>query len=214
LPDLSALIQTSGPVAVFLVFLSPISPGAIAGILLARADGLSAPLTIALYLASDIVQAAIFEPILTQLTRRANRSPFGQRFLATFRQVGSLTQMSTGRIGLPVSLFVCTFATDFFTAAIVSLGLTLSRVMAWTCIIAGDFSWFLIIFYASAGLASFLTDNRILFVASLVLGLVLPWLIRRLLRPRLTPSSSPPEYPPGPRYQPTDGGDPDRSRGR
>jgi hypothetical protein len=212
LPDFASLTAASGPLAVFLLFLSPISPGAIAGILLARAYGLSASLTIALYLASDIVTAAVLDPVLVRLTQRAHRSAFGERFLATFRQVGTLTQVTPGRFGLPVGLFVCTFATDFFTAAIISMGLALSRIVAWTSIIAGDFSWFLIIYLASAGLASFLSDNRIIFILSLVLGLGLPWLIRRLLGRRLAPALNPPERPLDPRFRPKGEADPGRSR--
>jgi hypothetical protein len=212
--DVGAFVSANAPLAVFLIFLSPISPGAIAGILLARAAGLSPVVTIGLYIASDFCEALILDPILVRLTRRAHRSAFGTRFLEGFHRVGALAEVVPGRFGQPVGLFICTFATDFLTAAVISLGLRVSRLVAWGCIIAGDVVWFLIIFLASASLASLLTDNRIVIVVTLVLGIGLPWLVRRLIQPRPTPVRDRQEYPERLRSQPKDEGDLDRSRGR
>jgi hypothetical protein len=212
LTDVWGALTSAGPVAVFLIFLSPFGPGAVAGIILARSDGLPSGETIGLYVLSDVVTAVILEPLVKRFRRWAQRSSVGQKILASFSRVASLTQIAGGRYGLPIGLFICTFATDFFTAAIISTGLAMSRLLAWTCIIAGDVLWFLIIFFASIGIASFLSDNRILFVVTLVIGFGLPYVIRRLLGKRLAPGSGPPEYPRHPRSPPTDGGGPRRSR--
>jgi hypothetical protein len=176
---------------VFLVFLLPWGPGAAAGIVLAKKDGLPVGVTIGLYVLSDVVTAFILDPLVRLLHDRGQRSPVGRKILATVGRFGSITQVTSGRFGLPLGLFVFTFATDFFTAAIISAGLALSRVIAWVCIIAGDVLWFLIIFLASIGIAAFLSDDRILFVATMVLGFALPPLIRRILPKPRAPASSP-----------------------
>ncbi|HVB96154.1 MAG TPA: hypothetical protein VNG11_00340 [Chloroflexota bacterium] len=176
---------TSGPIAVFVVFLLPWGPGAPVGIVLARKDGVSPALTILLYVLSDVVTAFILDPLVRQLQSRGERSEFGRRLLGSFNKLGRLTQVSSGRFGLPFSLFIFTFATDFFTASVVSLGLPLGRVVAWLAIIAGDVIWFLIIFAASIGFASFLSDDRVLFIATMAFGLIVPALIRRLVGERV-----------------------------
>jgi hypothetical protein len=212
LPDLWGALLRSGPIAVFLIFLSPFGPGAVAGIVLARSQGLAPGTTIGLYVLSDVVTAAILEPLVQRFRRWAHHSPIGQKLLASFARVASLTQVAGGRYGLPIGLFICTFATDFFTAAIISTGLALARLVAWTCIIAGDVLWFLIIFLASVSLAAFLSDNRILFVVTLIVGFGLPYLMRKLLGKRLAPPPSPPGYRPPFRFPPTNAAGPRRSR--
>ena len=75
----------------------------------------------------------------------------------------------------------------FFTAAIVSSGMQISRVVAWSCIVVGDVTWFVIIFAASMSIASVLSDNRIIFIFTLVVGFGLPVLIRRIAQRRQSP---------------------------
>ncbi len=197
-------LLASGPVAVFLLFLSPIGPGAIAGIVLARSQGMPAALTIGLYVLSDVVMAVVLNPLLVRFRGWAGRSRFGQRYLQTLNQVASMTQVVAGRYGEPLGVYTCTFATDFYTAALISTGLSLHRLIAWIAIIAGDVTWFLIVFFATASVAAFLTDNRIVFVVSLVLGFGLPWLIRRLVGTGRVPATDLQSRPVPPRSQPTD----------
>jgi hypothetical protein len=179
---LVATLTTSGPLAVFVIFLLPWGPGAIAGIILARHDGLSSALIIALYVLSDVVTACILEPLVQLLRNRGQRSRLGRRIFDAMSQVGGVTQVTSGRLGVPLGLFTFTFATDFFTASFVSTGLRLSRLIAWLCIIAGDVLWFLILFLAALGFAAFLSDDRLLFVVTMVIGLALPQIMRRVFR--------------------------------
>jgi predicted PurR-regulated permease PerM len=73
----------------------------------------------------------------------------------------------------------------------VSVGLPIYRVVAWMAIIAGDVLWFLILLLATIGVASFLSDDRVLFLVTLALGFALPPLVRRLLERRQAPVSGP-----------------------
>lgn len=184
-------VLSAGWFQVLLVFLLPWGPGAVAGILLARKYALSAGMTIALYVLSDIITAIILEPLVQQLRTRGERSKIGRTILQSVGRVGSFTQVTSGRFGLPLGLFIFTFATDFFTAAIVSTGLAIQRVIAWIAIIVGDVVWFLILFLATIGIASFLSDDRIIFIATMVLGFALPPLMRRLIERRRAPAGDP-----------------------
>jgi len=175
-----ARLTASGPLGVFVVFILPWGPGAPAGIILARKEGLSPLLIVLLYVLSDVVTAIILEPLVRLLRSRGSRSEVGRRILDSFNRLGSITQVTSGRLGLPLGLFTFTFATDFFTASIASTGLPLRRIFAWVCIIAGDVVWFLIILLASLGIAAFLSDDRILFVGTMVIGFALPPLLRRV----------------------------------
>ena len=174
----------ASPLAIFVVFLLPWGPGAPAGIIMAQKDGLPPLITIGLYVLSDVVTAIFLDPIIRFLRNRGDQSRVGRRVLASFNRLGGITQIGTGRFGMPFGLFVFTFATDFFTASIVSLGLPMSRIIAWSSIIAGDVTWFLIIFLASIGFASVFSDDRILFVATMLVGFALPPLFRWLFRLR------------------------------
>jgi hypothetical protein len=79
----------------------------------------------------------------------------------------------------------------------------MSRVIAWFCIIAGDVIWFVIIFAASMSIASVLSDNRIIFIFTLVVGFGLPVLIRRIFQRRQGPKQDPLEYRGNPQSPPT-----------
>lgn len=174
-------LATSSWFSVFLLFLVPWGAGPVAGIVLARKDGLPIPFTIGLYLLADVVTAIVLEPLVQLLRRQGTRTTFGRRILESVGKLGSVTQVTSGRLGMPLGLYTFCFATDFFTSAIVSTGLPMRRMIAWIAIIAGDVTWFLILFLASLGIASFLSDDRVLFVFTLVLGFALPPLLRRVL---------------------------------
>gem|GEM_PF-7038262 len=195
---LSSLAST-GWLQVFLLFLIPWGPGPMAGIVLAHQDNLPIPLTIGMYVATDVITAIILEPLVQLLRRNGTRSALGRRILDSVAKLGSVTRVTSGRLGMPLGLYTFCFATDFFTSAIVSTGLPMLRFVAWLAIIAGDVTWFLIIFLASLGVAAFLSDDRLLFVVTMVLGFGLPPLLRRLFgqhSPETVPvevKSEPPE---------------------
>jgi len=191
LPAIVARLTSSGPVGVFVIFLIPWGPGAPAGIVLAHREGLSPALILLLYVLSDVVTAIILEPLVRLLRSRGSRSRFGSMVLDSFNRLGSITRVTSGRFGLPLGLFTFTFATDFFTASVVSTGISMGRILAWACIICGDVAWFVIILLATLGIASFLSDDRILFVATLLLGFALPPLMRRIFGRHSAVSSSP-----------------------
>lgn len=185
LPEIVGKTVSHGPIAVFLLFLLPINPaGATPGIVLARMDGVPPLVTVGLYILSDVVAAAILEPFVRRIRSAAERSDFGRLYLEQVRRLGALTDEGAGPIGLPMSLTAFGLIAGVLFGGIISVGLPIARVLAWTCVILGDTISFLILFVASLGIAPFLNDNRVYFVATLLLGFALPPLVRRILRRR------------------------------
>ena len=62
--------------SVFMLFLLPVGGGIPAGVLLARANGLSWPVTAGLYFVSDVVLAVAFEPVLRLLAALGRKVRF------------------------------------------------------------------------------------------------------------------------------------------
>ncbi|HVC35202.1 MAG TPA: hypothetical protein VNL16_16940 [Chloroflexota bacterium] len=176
-----ARLTSAGPFAVFLLFLVPWNPaGPAPAIVLARKDGVSPLVTVGLYVLSDVVTAIVLEPFVRRIRGAADRSAFGRLFLDQIRRLGAMTETTSGPIGFPLSLVSLSLVGGEVLGDILSVGLPISRALAWFCMILGDTLGFLILFLASLGIAAFLTDNRVYFVVTLLLGFALPPLIRRL----------------------------------
>jgi hypothetical protein len=169
----------------------PFSSGVSAGIVLARDHAVPPAATVALYVLSDVLSAFYLEPIARILRRWLERSPIGVLILEFLARLAYRTRVISGRLGLPLGLFAFCFATDLLTSALVSIGFPISRVLVWICIIPADVIWFLIVLLASLGIATFLADSRLLFVAIIVLSIVLPLLMFRVLGKLRAPASSP-----------------------
>jgi hypothetical protein len=214
LGDLWAAIVHSGPIAVLLLFLDPFGPGVVAGILVSRTQGLSPTATLGIYAISDAIAAVPLEIFIQWLRRGATRSPIGEKLIAGFGELDPISDLVGRRVGRPASLVTLSFIINIIVARIVSIGYEIPRLIAWALIILGDVFFFAILYFASASLAAFLTDNRVVFVFTLVIGFGLPILIRRLVRRRRVQPEGPREYPVDPRFPPTGVANPDRSRSR
>jgi hypothetical protein len=214
LGDIWAAVVHSGPIAVLLLFLDPVGPGVVAGILVARSQGLSPTATIGIYAVSDAIAAVPLETFIQWLHHRAVRSPIGEKLISGFGELDPISEVVGHRIGRPASLISLSFIINIIVARIVSIGYGIPILVAWTLIILGDVLYFTILYLASASLAAFLTDNRVVFVFTLVLGFGLPILIRRLVRRRQDRPEGPRVYPVDPRFPPTGVTNPDRPRSR
>lgn len=192
LPHLAVTIP--GWLQVFLLFFLPLpwNPGPAAGIVLARSYGLSTGFTIGLYVASDVALALIFEPLARLVRHRLQFSVFGALLLETYGRFGRWAEAAAGRLGLPFAMLILSFITDLFTAALISIGLPINRLVAWAAIITGDLLSFLILFLASVGIATYLTDNHwVLFGATFVLSGVIAIIFQRLALRRREPVGGP-----------------------
>ncbi|MGH7862471.1 MAG: hypothetical protein ACREOS_09560 [Candidatus Dormibacteraceae bacterium] len=185
LPATVARLISSGPVAIFLIFLLPFNPAGIAPVMiLARKDAISAFAIVGLYVLSDVVQALVFEPFVRPIRRAADHSRFGHMYLDQVRRFGGFDEAATGGITRVMSLTAFSLVASMVFGDIMSIGLPMPRPIAWACFIVGDTLGFLILFLAALGIAPFLTDNRLYFVVTLILGFAIPSLIRRILNRR------------------------------
>jgi hypothetical protein len=127
---------------VLLLFCIPLGAGIPSGVLLGRADGLGAPFIVFLYVVSDVVLAAFFEPMLRVLARVSHRVPALARSRAALTHV-LVAMLPAGSITSPTAILITGFGLGLpfgrALAAVVGYGL----VSGWLLSIAGDSTYFL-----------------------------------------------------------------------
>jgi hypothetical protein len=170
----------TGAWGAFVLFMLPIGPGTTAGILVGKNGGLDAIGILAVYLASDIVTALYLEPVLRFLIRIAARFAWARAIGAQLAQVAERTQIGSGRLGQALGLGILSLGGGLPAGALALPTTQLQRSVAWASIITGDMLYFGFILAAALGLASVLPDDRLVFVAILVLVMVVGPLTRRL----------------------------------
>ena len=96
--------------SVFMLFLLPVGGGIPAGVLLARANGLSWPLTAGLYFVSDVVLAVAFEPVLRLLAALGRKVRFLARCGAIMSKAMARNSAYFVRTGAgPITLIMISF---------------------------------------------------------------------------------------------------------
>ncbi len=175
--------------AVFLLFLIPVGGGIPAGVLLARAQGLAWPLTAALYAASDVVQALLFEPILRGLVRLGARIPFPERFRAAWREARARTaEPLRGSPAGPAALVLISFGMDPMTGRASALAAGYGPVLGWVFAIAGDLLYYAVVAFATLRLSDRVKNPETAVALVLTAMVVLP-LVFRSLRARFARAS-------------------------
>jgi hypothetical protein len=95
---------------VYMLFLLPVGSGIPAGVLLARANGLSWPVTAGLYFVSDVVLAVAFEPVLRLLAALGRKVRFLARCGAIMSKAMSRNSAYFVRTGAgPTTLVMISF---------------------------------------------------------------------------------------------------------
>lgn len=183
--DPSAPLPSGWPVGAlgaFLLFCVPIGGGIPAGVLMARAAGVSPPMMAVLYALSDVVLAFTFEPVLVVL-RWTGRfvPPLGRLARAVGRLATRIGAESRGARG-PLGLVLVSFGVDPMTGRAAAAVAGHGFVQGWAIAIAGDLLYFAVLMASTLWLRSVLGDERTTIGAVLLLMLVLPSLMRRLLR--------------------------------
>jgi hypothetical protein len=167
---------------VLLLFCVPLGAGIPSGVLLGHADRLGAPFIIFLYVVSDVVLAAFFEPVLRGLAFASRRVPALARTRAALTHVLE-AMLPAGSVAGPTAIVFTGFGLGLpfgrALAAVVGYGL----VSGWLLSIAGDSTYFLLGMVSTLWLLDVFGDPRAAVLAALVLMLVVPLLLRRLRRP-------------------------------
>jgi len=131
---------------VFMLFLLPVGGGIPAGVLLARANGLSWPVTAGLYFVSDVVLAVAFEPVLRLLAALGRKVRFLARCGAIMSKAMARNSAYFARTGVgPITLIMISFGVDPITGRATALAAGHGIVAGWGFAIAGDMLYYAVI---------------------------------------------------------------------
>jgi hypothetical protein len=173
-------------VPVLMLFLLPVGGGIPAGVLLARAKGLTWPMTAGLYFLSDVMLALAFEPILRLFVAWGAKVPALARFSAALkatmaRSVAHLGGTSTG----PFALFMIAFGVDPMTGRASALAAGHGFLSGWAFAIAGDMLYYAVIAVTTLRLNAYFRNpnTTMLVVLGAMIGVpLLVRYVRNLLR--------------------------------
>ncbi len=165
------------------LFIIPVGGGIPAGILVAQAKGLVWPLTLFIYLISDIMLAFVFEPLMHLFLKLTKNS----RFFTRWREahVTSLKKMGFkyGLNASPLSLIMISFGVDPMTGRAAAKVAGHGFITGWAIAITGDMIFFSVIMVSTLWLNSVLGDGTWTAIIIMVLMFAVPALIRKLKGP-------------------------------
>lgn len=176
----------SGAWGTFWLFMLPIGPTKVAGILFGREAGFGALAILGLYVLKDLATACYLEPLVRLALRVGPRYAWARSLGVQIRALAERTHLGQRRAAQLLSLAVVSMGAGFMTAGAALPSARVSRPLGWLSIILGDAAWFSLVLAATLGLASFLPDDRMVFGVVVVL-----WLVVRPLTRRLTPAAVP-----------------------
>jgi hypothetical protein len=169
----------TGAWGAFMLFLIPVGGGIPAGVLLARAHGVSPLVMAGLYFLSDVVMAFVVEPVLAVLFAVGRWIPalgrLGRR-IAGFMQGNALR--GGGARG-PLALVLISFGVDPITGRAAAAAAGHGFVPGWALAIAGDMLYFGMIMASTLWLQGMLGNETLTMAVMLLIMLFLPSLVRR-----------------------------------
>ena len=144
------LPSASAMQSVLKLFLIPVGGGIPAGVLLAKAQGLTWPVTTLLYLVSDVILAVAFEPILRVIAFICGRISFLRRVSAAIKAANARSAAHfQGTATGPVALVMIAFGVDPMTGRASALAAGHGFVAGWAFAIAGDMLYFAVIAFST-----------------------------------------------------------------
>jgi len=174
--------------SVFMLFLLPVGGGIPAGVLLARANGLSWPVTAGLYFVSDVVLAVAFEPVLRLLAALGRKVRFLARCGAIMSKAIASNSAYFVRTGAgPITLIMISFGVVPITGRATALAAGHGIVAGWGFAIAGDMLYYAVLALTTLRLNSYISDSNITILIVLATMALAPMLVR-YFRSKLTPA--------------------------
>ena len=175
--------STSAMLAVLKLFVIPFGGGIPAGVMLAQSKGVIWPVTIILYLLSDIALALAFEPILRVLALICGKIPFLVRFNRALKAATARSVSHFGGTGAgPIGLIVIAFGVDPMTGRASALAAGHGWLSGWAIAIAGDMLYFAVIAVTTLRLNTYIKDPDTTMLIVLGFMFIVPIVIR-LFRP-------------------------------
>jgi hypothetical protein len=163
-----------------LLFCIPGGAGIPPGVLLARADGLGPAATTLLYVASDLLLALAFEPLLRGLAAGGRVVPALARLKHAFLLV--VERAVPGGFAGGSSVVLTGFGKGLPVGRALAAAAGHGMVSGWLLTIAGDLGYFAVGMTSTLWFDGMLGDPRLAALAGLVVLLVVPMLVRRLRR--------------------------------
>lgn len=166
------------------LFLIPIGGGIPAGVLLARSRSIQWPVTMVLYLISDIILACLFEPLMLLVIKLAKRSPKVAQFReALKRSMDKTTAHYGNRLG-PLALITISFGVDPMTGRAAAAAAGHGFITGWVLAILGDMLYFAVLMVSTLWLNNVLGDGTWTTIIILALMIIVPMLVRRVREAR------------------------------
>ncbi|MBI3552636.1 MAG: hypothetical protein HY077_08955 [Elusimicrobia bacterium] len=165
---------------VLLLFLIPLGAGIPAGVLLARNGGLYWPVTMFLYLVSDVILALYFEPILRLVISLCRKTPQLARAAQAMRTAISqiMAQYGGGGVG-PFALILISFGVDPMTGRAATVLAGHGVVSGWSLAITGDMMYYALVAYTTLKVDSALGNAYATTALVMMCMIVVPILVRR-----------------------------------
>jgi hypothetical protein len=171
-------------IPVLLLFLIPFGCGIPAGALLAHRTGVGWPAMTALYFASDVILAFLFEPILRLVAAAGRKSAKLARAAAAVKSAMARSAAFYGGAGAgPFTLVMIAFGVDPMTGRAAALAAGHGFVAGWAIAIAGDMLYFVVVAACTLKISAWLGDPDRTMMVVLGAMLLIPLALRRL-RPR------------------------------
>lgn len=171
--------STSTMFSVLKLFIIPVGGGIPAGVLLASSKGLAWPITICLYLVSDIALALAFEPILRLLALVVGKVSFLTRFGAALKTAAARSVAHIGGTSAgPLGLVMISFGVDPMTGRTTAHAAGHGFIAGWAIAITGDMLYFGVIAITTLRLNSYFKDPNTTMLIVLGSMIIVPMLVR------------------------------------
>lgn len=173
----------TGAWAVLSLFLIPIGGGIPAGVLMGRNLGIAWPVTVGIYIISDIILACLFEPLLLGLMAASKRwsrlRRISEAMTKTMQKITARYGHSTG----PFTLILIAFGVDPMTGRAAAAAAGHKFVSGWSLAIMGDLIYFAILMVSTLWLDGILGDGTWTTMIILAGMMIIPWIVRRVRGP-------------------------------
>ena len=167
---------------VLLLFCIPGGMGIPPGVLLGHHGGLGPIVMSVLYFVSDVVLAALFEPLLRLLIAVGRMVPFVGRAARAARAAVQRTAAQYGNAGGPLALVLVSFGVDPMTGRAAAAAAGHGFLPGWTIAFTGDMFYFALLMVSTLWIGDALGNDRLTIGVMLLVMLVLPAILRRWRR--------------------------------
>jgi len=165
---------------VLTLFVIPWGGGIPAGVLLARDHGIVWPITLLLYLVSDLILAFVFEPILLAFVAYGKSNKSAGRVGLAFKKALEKTTITPNKNAGPFALIALAFGADPMTGRAAARMAGHGFVSGWTLAITGDMIFFAVLMASTLWLDGILGNGTQTTLIVLAGMFVIPWAVRKV----------------------------------